>query len=153
MADPFNKPDDVPNDQPSDQPKQKREIRKIFPSAPPIPQSRTELLAGKKTVLPNLNTEVDIIHLILYDDPEYRKFFIAIYNQQAIEGHIKLDDGEAAGMIRDHAKEIGNDFVAQQTKNSIIKALHVVAKRYGIDRKSRRELIEKKPLDDENDPV
>lgn len=86
-----------------------------------------------------LNDQVDEIHLQLWADPSYRKLQDAVYSEQAVEGSLIADDFELARMIRVHAKKIGNPYVANQKLDTLRKSALVVARRYGISRKERRE--------------
>ena len=56
----------------------------------------------------------------------------------AIEGSLQADDFEAARVIREWAKKKGVVFVAKQNLETIKRSLHVVWRRYQIDRKQRR---------------
>jgi hypothetical protein len=90
---------------------------------------------------PTLNDLVDDIHHLLVRDERYRAFLHAVYDEQAVEGSLAVDDVMAAEMIREKAKEIGSTEVARQKLATISKALHVVLRRYGLSRKERRDRI------------
>jgi hypothetical protein len=87
----------------------------------------------------NLNDHVESIHLVLYEDDEYRLFLDAVHNEQAVEGSLIADDFEAARMIRAKARDMGNGYIAALKLATIVKALQVVLRRYNATRKYRRE--------------
>ena len=86
-----------------------------------------------------LNDHVEALHLSLYEDEEYQQFIEAVYSEQAVEGSLIADDLEAARMIRDKARSIGDMTVGKQKLATLVKAMNVVLRRFGISRKERRE--------------
>jgi hypothetical protein len=89
----------------------------------------------------SLNDQVEGIHCSLYEDKEYRAFLYAVYKEQTIEGSFAADNAMAAGIIRNRAREIGNIEVSRQKLATIVKALNVVLRRHGLDRKTRRNTV------------
>ena len=74
--------------------------------APPLPATRTDLLAGYKLKRRrSINDLVEEIVVKLWDnDEQFMKYVDAIYNEQAVEGSLDDDDTMAAIIIRDTAK-------------------------------------------------
>lgn len=109
-----------------------------------VPRDFEAMKAGKVTKRDiGLNDQVDGVYLALYSDEKLgetlRLYLDAIYPEQAVEGDLRLDDSEAARMIRAYAKRQGNTYLAKQKLSVIVKALNVVLRRYHISRKDRRE--------------
>jgi hypothetical protein len=112
------------------------------PVVPPLPATREALIAQRKTLTTKvLNDYVDEVYLILWDDPEFRRFLEAVYNEEAIEGSTKADDLEAARMIREYAKANNIPMLPSKKLETIAKALNVVTRRYRTSRKERRSMI------------
>lgn len=122
----------------------------VRPAPLPLPATREDLAARRKVYHePTLNDRVNAIHEVLWENSQYRGFLDAVYDEDAVEGSLTLDSGEAAGMIRDYAREHSDTYVASKKKATIVKSLNVVLKRYGIGRKERArevagELIDSK---------
>ena len=106
----------------------------------PLPKTRKELEALRKIKRPhNLNEEVDQLFVTLWEESEpFRSYLDAVHSEQSIEGSLFLDDSEAARIVREFAADSGRDYVARQKLATLIKALHVVMKRYGLGRQERR---------------
>jgi hypothetical protein len=108
------------------------------PAPHPLPITKEELEAHRKVFhQPTLNDVVHEYHIALWDDPQYRRFLDAVYDSDAVEGSLALDNGEAAHMIRERAKLANDDRLATKKKAVIVLALNVVLRRYGISRKER----------------
>ena len=107
-----------------------------------LPSTVSALMDQKKTSNQRtLNDHVEAIHLSLYEDEKYRGFIDTVYNEQAVEGSLMADDFQAATMIREKAKEVGDASVFHQNLATLVKSLSVVLRRYGISRKERREAL------------
>jgi len=105
-----------------------------------LPRTVSALMEQKKTKNQRtLNDHIESIHLSLYEEEEYQKLLDAVYSEQAVEGSLIADDFEAARMIREKARSIGDKTVTIQKLATIVKAMNVVMRRYGIGRKERRE--------------
>jgi len=105
-----------------------------------LPKTVAQLIEQKKGKRQaTLNDQVDQLHVLLWENQKYQAFLDAVYKEQAVEGDLKLDDAEAARMIRDEAKKQGNTYVAGQKLATIVNALNVVLRRYCISRRERRE--------------
>jgi hypothetical protein len=112
-------------------------------SAPALPSSVNDLLAQRKTLRTRtLNDDVDEIHLKLWDKPEYRNYFVAIWREDTREGSFIADDIMAATMIRDFAADAKLPLAANSKLAAIVRSLHVVTRRYGISRKERQSLVD-----------
>ena len=124
----------------------------------PLPETRELMLAARKRPLQsNLFDEVERAHVALFDptDPEnlYPRYIDAVWPEASMEGWLVLDDAKAASMMKEHA--VANELFLIQRANTatLIKALRVVLRRYGLDRKSRTPLsngeIEHRPAEAE----
>jgi hypothetical protein len=123
----------------------------------PLPATLEDMLARRKGASSRtLNSYVDEIHKGLWSDysdkPEalgkrYRMLLDAVYDEQAVEGSLSIDNAEAARIIRNQAAKAGFDYVAAQKLAPIVKALNIVLKRYKMTRKERAVRI------NDNDPV
>ena len=107
-----------------------------------LPLTVDALMANRKKPMDqSLNNMIEQLHLQLWTDPVYRRLLDAVYVEQAVEGDLKLDDAEAARMIRTMAQESdGFSYVAAQKLSTICKALRVVLRRFNIPRDQRREI-------------
>jgi hypothetical protein len=86
-----------------------------------------------------LNDFVEDVFLVIYDEPEFRKFITAVGNEDAVEGSMVADDLKAAEMIRDAAPE--GSPVKIKKLWTIHKALNVVLRRYGVSRSEVSQLL------------
>lgn len=90
----------------------------------------------------NLNDETDLINTKLWENPEYRKWFEALWASDTIEGSFHDDDHEAARMIREYAKEHQFPIAANAKIASIMRSLGVVHRRFtGMSRKERQQSV------------
>jgi len=124
---------------------------KIRPSAPPLPATVHDLDALRiNTKRASLNDIVETIHRELWNDPEYQKYFWAIWPEETQEGSFFCDDIRAVMMIQEYAKE--RDIAIPSNSNRLSplrKSLLVVLSKYeGATRKSRRELAENSTKND-----
>jgi hypothetical protein len=87
-----------------------------------------------------ITDEVDRIHRVLWEDEEYRKYFRATKNEDAVEGSLICDRFRALQMIRDQAAKTGCGVAREQTA-AIDKVLNVVLRRYGMSLKERRRQL------------
>lgn len=90
-----------------------------------------------------LADQVEEIHrsLIIGGYPQYRALLSAVYDEQAVEGSLVMDDAMAAWTIREHAED--DSEIANEKLAAIAKALKVVLRRYSANRKERRKIIER----------
>ena len=112
--------------------------------APPLPATRTDLLAGYKLKRRrSINDLVEEIVVKLWDnDEQFMKYVDAIYNEQAVEGSLDEDDTMAAIVIRDTAKRDKHMEVAGQNIRTIKLAMRVCLRRFGISRPEREEMAQ-----------
>ena len=105
----------------------------------PLPATVEDLIA-RKTIksAPSLNDDIERIHLILWDNAEYRRFHEAVFDEDTVEGSCTADNFEAATLIRTYAE--GHDqfkYIAKKNKTTIVKSMNVVLRRYHMSRKER----------------
>jgi hypothetical protein len=113
------------------------------PPAPPLPATVTDLLAQRKMMRSrSINDDVDEIHLKLWEQESYRRLFTPIYREETIEGSFIADDMVAAMKVREFASKNEQFSIARSARlAAIVKALHIVARRYGISRQERQRLV------------
>jgi hypothetical protein len=107
-----------------------------------LPATVADLLAQKKTMRArSLNDDVDECHLKLWDDAEYRRWFLAIHPAETVEGSFQADDVMAADKIRRFAIDNRIPIAANAKLAAIVCSLHVVCRRYAMSRKERQNLV------------
>jgi hypothetical protein len=113
--------------------------RAIRPAPIPLPATREEMIANKKTkTVFSLNDAVEVIHLALYgENDDYMRFLNPVYPESSEEGWLVLDDAAAAHIVKDYAGDHEMPLVVREKTAAIIKALRVVWRRYGISRDER----------------
>lgn len=105
----------------------------------PLPATQEEMLARKSMKAMTLNDYVDQIHVVLFpQNAEYTKLLDAVYDEDAVEGALSIDNMLAAEMIREYAsKDNRVPYVAGKKLATIVKSLGVVLRRYHMSRKER----------------
>lgn len=73
---------------------------------------------------------------------DFLKYLDGIYDSQTIEGTLALDNAEAARIIRNTAKKLGQSRLGETKLDAVIKSLNHVLKRAGLARKDRRDEAE-----------
>jgi hypothetical protein len=118
------------------------EQRALRPEAPRMPisveeYSKLRALKYERTI----NDFVEDIHLKLIEDQRYNDLLHAIYPEHAVEKSLWIDDVLAAQMIREYANDHDLKVVTKENLAVIIKAMHVVQKRYKATREIRRNTV------------
>src|SRR5262245_61916 len=114
----------------------------LFPTPPTLPATTEDYLVHRKlTANRAINDHVEDVHLRLIEDESYAALLFAIYDEQAVEKSLDVDDVMAAQKIREKAVKEGNSDLAHESLAAIIKALHVVLRRYGFSRIERRNMV------------
>ena len=115
----------------------------VRPALPPLPSTTQGLMARRRHKdIRSLIDETEEVHQVLWEEQEYRKYFNAAYNDQAVEGSLAADDFMAVSMVRAKAQEMGIQSVATVKIHDLTIALHRVAGRYeGLTRKERRAVV------------
>lgn len=76
------------------------------PRAVPLPTTVEDMLAQRRTMAGRtLNDYVEDMHIKLWPNATYQRFLEAVYDEDAVEGSLAVDNIKAAEMIRDLAKE------------------------------------------------
>lgn len=124
--------------------------------APRLPTTVAELQLGRKSMrIRSLNDDVDDVHMRLWENSEYRKYFEPLWREDTVEGSFIADEISAAAMIRKFASD--NQFlIAKNAKlHAIVRSLGVVCRRLSISRKERQRLVNDEVVggygDDNND--
>jgi hypothetical protein len=126
--------------------------RPLKPRPPALPDTVKDFMSLRRNqTLRTLNDQVEEIHLSLYENEEYMAFLYAVYDEQAVEGSLSTDNTEAARIIRNRSRETGNVEVGRQKLATIAKSLGVVLRRYGQDRKTRRNTVHGEVVPNEDD--
>lgn len=117
--------------------------KSLYREPPPLPATRADLDAQLKIVKQkSLNDWVHELHRMLWEDPNYSRYFKAIYHSQAVEGFLRTDHQEAARYLRDYARSKEIDEVSNELLHSIEKALNVVRRRYDLDVQTRQNMVD-----------
>jgi hypothetical protein len=104
----------------------------------PLPATREEMLSRKSMKAMTLNDYVDQIHVALFGvDDNYTKLLDAVYDEDAVEGSLSIDNALAAEIIRTYAGKQNVPYVAGKKLATIVKSLNVVLRRYHMSRKER----------------
>lgn len=106
-----------------------------------LPTSKGELVAGKVLKLDNIHDHVEPLFINLWDEEEFRQYFNGVYDSDCAEGSIKADEHMAAMRVRESAIEAGDHFLAKKNIATIVKSLHVVMNRFGLNRSQRRQMV------------
>ena len=123
--------------------------KELRPEPAKLPDTVSGALAHRKLKQrPTLNDEVESLMLLVWEDDQFQSYLDAVYDSQAIEGSLAIDNVKLAELIRDKAKAIGNR-VAQEKLATIVKSLNVVLRRYGFSRKERRDVVSGKIVNPE----
>jgi len=85
------------------------------------------------------NNKVQAIFLVLYDDAQFHAYRDAVYDDQAVEGSLAIDDVMSAIMVRDKALELPDyEEVAYAKLSAIVRSIKVVERRLYASREKRR---------------
>ena len=77
-----------------------------LPVGPALPSTAEALLSfRKRPANASLNDLVEQIHVALWPSQEYQDLWDAIFDEQAVNGSMSIDDVMAASMVREYAKE------------------------------------------------
>jgi hypothetical protein len=113
----------------------------LRPSPPKLPDTLSAALAHRKLKQrPTLNDDIESLMLSVWEDDQFQSYLDAVYDEQAVEGSLSIDNAKAAELLRDKAIKTGNR-VAHEKLASIVKSLNVVLRRYGFSRMERRNLV------------
>lgn len=93
-----------------------------------------------------LNDHVEDVHCSLLvsdeDGERYRSLLDAVYDEDAVEGSLSVDQTLAAQMIRSYASDQNSKHVLAAKKiATIAKSLNVVLRRYNASRTERRNTV------------
>jgi hypothetical protein len=127
--------------------------------APPLPATKADLATHltykrARTII----DDVQEVNALLWDDPEYRRYFEAYSDEQAVSGDLDLDYFMAAQMIKAKARELGMETLANAKEKTIYKALRrvIFGRHEGVSYKDRQEAAEgngqRSPLNEEEGP-
>jgi len=110
------------------------------PELVPLPATVEDLM--RQRIAQRKRSIIDIveeIHLQLWDKEEdYIRLLNSVWNEQAVEGSVRIDRVCAAEMVRDYAQKRGDNPAGKANLATIVKALGVILKRYRISPKQRR---------------
>jgi hypothetical protein len=108
----------------------------------PLPAKIDDWQRKNKSSL-TLNDYVEQIHRSLWDDdPSYRAYLEAVWDSDAVEGSLAIDNMMAAMKIRDKAPEFDGNPVGSKKLDTIVRSMNVVLRRYENSRKERRETVQ-----------
>lgn len=125
------------------------ELKKLRPS--PLP-TKIDDWDRKVKIDRTLNDYVEELHRGAWDEDEsYRKFLEAVWDSDAVEGSLAGDNWEAATILRTRAQALPGNPVATKKKDTIVKALGVVLRRYEFSRKERRHTVKGEVVPNDQD--
>jgi hypothetical protein len=108
----------------------------------PLPAKIDDWERKNKSSL-TLNDHVESVHRTLWDsDEEYRRYLEAVWDSDAVEGSLAIDNVKAAEMIREKALKLDGNPVGTKKLDTIVRSLNVVLRRYENSRKERRETVQ-----------
>lgn len=114
----------------------------LKPVPQPLPATTEAFLAHRKMrEKRTVNDRVEDVHLRLINNETYRDLLFAIFDEQAIEASMEIDDVLAAKMIRDDAVRAGDYELGREKLATIVKSLRVVLRRYRFSRNERRAQV------------
>lgn len=114
----------------------------LRPTPPPLPATTQEMLQHRKVQSKRtINDHVEDVYLRLCEDETYASLIFAIYDEQAVEKSLDIDDFLAAQTIRAYAKKNGIAELADESLAAIHKAHQTVLRRYQMSRKERRNRV------------
>jgi len=125
--------------------------RILHREAPPLPEKIDDWVRHIKAER-TLNDMVEDLHRILVEeDPEYRAYLRATWDQHAITGSLSFDNCKACEKLQVKAKEIGYSEVVDEKLGIINLSLGVVLRRYKASRKQRRNTVAGQEVPPERD--
>lgn len=111
-------------------------------AAPPVPETVVDLINQRRTMRTRtINDDVEEIHLRLWEELDYRRYFVPIWREETIEGSFIDDDACVAQMVRKYAREHNVPIAKNANLASIRHSLQVVSRRYGLSRKERQRIV------------
>ena len=120
-------------------------MSKMIVRPPDLPATAEEFLAHRKSKAGrtlNDAVEANILDVVNGGNAEFHKLINGTHNEHAVEGSINADNFMAAKMLRDHASEKGDSLVANTDLTSVVRAMGVALRRYGLDRTTRRKSVD-----------
>jgi len=114
-----------------------QELRKRAPALPATVKELREYrhLKVKRTI----NDLVEDFVVRLWEDKTFSKLVEAVYDSEAVEGSLDIDDVMAAQYIRATASKTGNKEVGEAKLDTIRLAMRTVLRRYRQSRAERRD--------------
>jgi hypothetical protein len=113
-----------------------------LPAAPPVPNTVVDLMNQRVSLRARtLNDDVEDIFLKLWEEEEFKSYFVPIWREETVEGSFVDDEVCAAKMVRDFAKKNNAPLARNANLASLRHSLRVVARRYGLSRKERQGMV------------
>jgi hypothetical protein len=112
--------------------------------ANPLPRTVAELRKDRPQRPPSIIAAARVHYDALFDDTsergaQFRLLLEGFINPDTVEGTTRLDDAEAARMMREHAREVGDDYFGRKNLATTIYALRIIMDKDGINRSKLRE--------------
>lgn len=109
---------------------------------PPVPAKAEDWEANLKIKVPmSLNNRAHEIFKRLCENEKFLSYINAAYDEEAVEGNTIADQLQAAEMIRDEARKMGDVVVMKSNLWALRKALRVVLDRYAMLPEQRRRRL------------
>lgn len=111
--------------------------------AVPFPRTQSQMLALRRIkARRSINDLFEDAYLVLIEtDDTYIRLLDAIYDSQAVEGSLSIDNMKAAERVRNYAIEHNIPALKDEKLATLVRVQGVVVRRYGMDRKHRRQTI------------
>lgn len=111
--------------------------------ATPFPRTQSQMLALRRIkARRSINDLFEDAYLVMIEtDDIYIRLLDAIYDSQAVEGSLSIDNVKAAERVRNYAIEHNIAALKDEKLATLVKVQGVVVRRYGMDRKHRRQTL------------
>jgi DNA replicative helicase MCM subunit Mcm2 (Cdc46/Mcm family) len=121
--------------------------------ATPFPRTQSQMLALRRIkARKSINDLFEDAYLVMIEtDDIYIRLLDAIYDSQAVEGSLSIDNVKAAERVRNYAIEHNIAALKDEKLATLVKVQGVVVRRYGMDRKHRRQTIGGEVVSNGND--
>lgn len=106
----------------------------------PLPATVEDWLSRYKLkTVKTLNDAIEVHLIALVEDPEFRQYIDAVYDEDSVTGKLAYDDFKAAELIQKRAMEEFDSEVASIKPVAVVRGMKIVLRRYGASREERRE--------------
>ena len=111
---------------------------------PALPTTAADFLTHRKSKagLSNIDrAEALLLAIVNGGNDMFQKYIEAVYDQQSVEGSIKIDHTVASQIMRQHAIETGDTIFGALNLKEVGHNLNAALKRFSLDRTTRRKSV------------